>query len=50
MGNIQKFINLRKCMQNQWLNRSEIEKLQFKMLKNILNHSYKKYSVISSEI
>ncbi len=28
-------------MQNQWLDRSEIEKLQFKMLKNILNHSYK---------
>jgi len=50
MGNIQKFINLRKCMQNQWLDRSEIEKLQFKMLKNILNHSYKNIPLYSSEI
>ena len=41
MGNIQKFINLRRCMKNQWLPTSELEKLQFKMLKSILTHSYK---------
>lgn len=41
MGNIQKFINLRRCMKNQWLKTSQLEELQFKMLKSILNHSYK---------